>query len=194
MNNRRFYWFKLSKDFFDDRRIQRLRKLAGGDTFTIIYMKMILLTLSTKGLYEICEYEDVFESLSLDIGEDIDNIKVTVEFLKSCGLVEENDERDLKLTDVERLTQSECSSAERVRNYRNRKKIQQDENNNLIEDKRKNELTKEEYDTLVTMFGNEIVDDKINRSKMYKNCTNFEVIKKWCNDEIRKELSSINVI
>jgi len=121
-DNKRYFWFKLSDDFFKDRRIKRLRRLAGGDTYTIIYQKMLLLTLKTKGIYEIDDYEDLAESLSLDIDEDVDNIKVTLEFLKSSGLIIENLDKSILLTEVQNLTGSECSSARRMRKLRESKK------------------------------------------------------------------------
>ena len=43
--NKRYYWLKLMDDFFDSKRIKKLRKMAGGDTYTIIYLKMQLLSL-----------------------------------------------------------------------------------------------------------------------------------------------------
>ena len=38
--NRRYYWLKLKDDFFKDKKIKKLRQLAGGDTYTIIYLKL----------------------------------------------------------------------------------------------------------------------------------------------------------
>ena len=46
MSEQRYYWLKLNKDFFKSKRIKKLRKLAGGDTYTIIYLKMQLLAIS----------------------------------------------------------------------------------------------------------------------------------------------------
>jgi hypothetical protein len=37
--DKRYYWLKLQDGFFDSKRIKKLRKLAGGDTYTIIYLK-----------------------------------------------------------------------------------------------------------------------------------------------------------
>ena len=37
---KRYYWLKLPEDFFGDKAIKRLRKIAGGDTYVIIYLKM----------------------------------------------------------------------------------------------------------------------------------------------------------
>lgn len=40
---KRFWWLKLRDDFFDQAVIKKLRRMAGGDTYTIIYLKMQLL-------------------------------------------------------------------------------------------------------------------------------------------------------
>ena len=40
MANKKFFWLKLKEDFFRDKRIKKLRKIAGGDTYTIIYLKL----------------------------------------------------------------------------------------------------------------------------------------------------------
>ena len=44
-DNRKYYWLKLKDDFFKSRVIKKLRKIAGGDTYTIIYLKMQLLSI-----------------------------------------------------------------------------------------------------------------------------------------------------
>ena len=47
--SKRYYWLKLQKDFFTQPKIKKLRKIAGGDTYTIIYLKMQLLSLNNGG-------------------------------------------------------------------------------------------------------------------------------------------------
>ena len=42
MANKRYYWLKLDRGFFDQKEIKLLRKIAGGDTYTIIYLKLLL--------------------------------------------------------------------------------------------------------------------------------------------------------
>ena len=46
---KRYYWLKLKADWFSDKRIKKLRSIAGGDTHTIIYLKMMLLSLKDEG-------------------------------------------------------------------------------------------------------------------------------------------------
>ena len=50
MEDKKYYWLKLKNDFFGSKEIKKLRKIAGGDTFTIIYLKMQLLSIKNGGL------------------------------------------------------------------------------------------------------------------------------------------------
>ena len=47
--NKRYYWIKLKEEFFTDKRIKRLRRISGWDTYTIIYLKLLLLSLKDEG-------------------------------------------------------------------------------------------------------------------------------------------------
>ena len=46
---KRYYWLKLPDDFFRQKPIKKLRKIAGGDTYTIIYLKMLLIAMKQDG-------------------------------------------------------------------------------------------------------------------------------------------------
>ena len=90
--NKRYYWLKLMDDFFDSKRIKKLRKMAGGDTYTIIYLKMQLLSLKKGGYLEYSGLEDEFyKEIALDIDEDEINVQLTIQYLLSCGLLETSD-------------------------------------------------------------------------------------------------------
>ncbi|MDS8126694.1 phage replisome organizer N-terminal domain-containing protein, partial [Streptococcus pneumoniae] len=45
VKNKRYYWIQLAQDFFKSKEMKLLRKIAGGDTHTIIYLKMMLISL-----------------------------------------------------------------------------------------------------------------------------------------------------
>jgi predicted phage replisome organizer len=47
---KKYYWLKLKEDFFRQPRMKKLRKVAGGDTYTVIYLKMQLLSLANEGM------------------------------------------------------------------------------------------------------------------------------------------------
>lgn len=119
MAEKRYYWLKLFDDFFTSKRIKRLRNLAGGDTYTIIYLKMQLKALKDEGyLYFDGVMDDFAEELALDIDEKPEDVKITIQYLLSVGLLETNNDEVYKLTYMDRLIGSETASAQRGQDYR----------------------------------------------------------------------------
>ena len=121
---KRFYWLKLKEDFFRQKEIKKLRNLAGGDTFTIIYLKMLLRSLKDGGkLYYEGVEADFPGEVALDIDEDEDNVKMTVAFLMSKGILTQNNPDEYELLTAHEMTDSECDSAARVRRLRAQKAL-----------------------------------------------------------------------
>lgn len=118
-SGKRYYWLKLQDDFFKSKRIKKLRKIAGGDTYTIIYLKMQLLAMKNNGVLEFTGLENTFaEELALDLDEEPDNVNVTINFLLSTGLMETSDNVRYFVPYAVENTGSEAASAARVRRYR----------------------------------------------------------------------------
>lgn len=118
---RKYYWLKLKNDWFSSKVIKKLRKVAGGDTYTIIYLKMQLLSLKNEGKLYYEGIENSFaEELALDLDEDTDDVKITVSFLQSNGLLEALEADEYLLTAVPTAIGSETASAERKRRQRER--------------------------------------------------------------------------
>ena len=123
---KRYYWLKLKDDFFTDKRIKKLRRIAGGDTYTIIYLKMMMKCMNNDGILEYDGIEDSFaDELALDLDEDADNVQITVNFLMQAGLLEEMGENHFLMTEVPELIGSETANAQRVRDFRNKQKALQ---------------------------------------------------------------------
>ena len=126
MAEKRYFWLKLYDDFFTSKRIKKLRSIAGGDTYTIIYLKMQLKALKTDGyLYFDGVMNDFAEELALDIDESTDDVKVTINYLMSVGLLETNDGEEYKLPFLDNCIGSENASAQRVREHRAKQKALQ---------------------------------------------------------------------
>lgn len=118
---KRYYWLKLYDDFFGSLRIKKLRKMAGGDTFVIIYLKMQLKAMKTEGLLQFKGVEqDFVDELALDLDEEPDNVRLTLAYLVSCGLCETSDNINFFLPYSVENTGSEGSSAKRMRDIRAR--------------------------------------------------------------------------
>mgnify|MGYP000897565368 FL=1 len=78
---KRYYWLKLKDDFFTQPKIKKLRRIAGGDTFTIIYLKLQLLSLKDEGKLYFDEIEETFaEEIALTIDEEVDNVNITLQY------------------------------------------------------------------------------------------------------------------
>lgn len=123
MANKRYYWLKLKEDFFTDKTIKKLRKIAGGDTYTIIYLKLLLRSTATNGKLYFDGIEETFaEEIALDIDEDSENVKVTLMYLLKCGLLVEVSEQELALTRMNEMVGSETNKAEIMRKKRARDK------------------------------------------------------------------------
>ena len=121
--SKKYYWLKLKSDFFSSKRIKKLRKMAGGDTYTIIYLKMQLASVKTDGILQWTGVEDNFAAeLALDLDENVEDVQMTLMFLESCGLIETSDDVNYFLPYVVENTGKEGSSAERVRAFREREK------------------------------------------------------------------------
>ena len=120
-----YYWLKLKKDFFKDPRVKKLRRIAGGDTYTCIYLQLLLLSLETDGVLVYEGIEPTFAGeLSLITDEDETNIQVTLDYLTAQGLMVQIDNK-FTLTQTMDLMGSADDSKERVRRFRERQKQNQ---------------------------------------------------------------------
>lgn len=122
---KKYWWLKLPEDFFRQIEIKKLRKIAGGDTYTIIYLKMMLLSLKHEGriAYD-CPESEFVENLALDIDEDEENVALTVAFLRKYNLIVEVDglENEFSLPKAAEAIGSETAAASRMRAMRERQK------------------------------------------------------------------------
>lgn len=121
---KRYYWLRLKDDFFSSKRIKKLREMAGGDTYLIIYLKMQLLAMKTEGVLSWTGLEDKFtDELALDLDEKPDDVAVTLMYLLKTGLAETSDDVNFFFPYAVENTGSEGASAERVRAFRKRQTL-----------------------------------------------------------------------
>jgi len=122
---KRYYWLKLKTNFFQQPKIKKLRRIAGGDTYTCIYLKLMLSVVDNDGIIEFEGIEDTLEAeLSLKIDEDETNISVTLNYLFAQNLlIQLNDNNQIQIPELNSLIGSETASAQRVRKHREKKKI-----------------------------------------------------------------------
>lgn len=126
LKNKRYFWIQLAQDFFKSKEMKLLRKIAGGDTHTIIYLKMMLISLEDGGhIYYDGLADNLAEEIALVIDENVEDIKITLIFLESKGLLTRKNDRDYFLEQVPEMVGSETATARRVRKFRENKQALQ---------------------------------------------------------------------
>ena len=119
LKNKRYFWIQLAQDFFKSKEMKLLRKIAGGDTHTIIYLKMMLISLEDGGhIYYDGVADNLAEEIALVIDENVEDIKITLIFLESKGLLTRINDRDYFLEQVPEMVGSETASTRRSRKHR----------------------------------------------------------------------------
>ena len=104
MARKQYNWLRFYNDFFQDKRIKRLKQLSGGGTFVVIYQEMLIQAINSDG---ILIYDGImkefYEELALDLGEQPDDVHFTIEALLNLGLLERSpDGRQYLLTEYRR--------------------------------------------------------------------------------------------
>ena len=121
--NKKYYWLKLQKTFFSDKKMKKMRLIAGGEIYTVIYLKLLLESLDNGGLIEfenICD--NPAEELSLMIDETADNIKACLVILEKLKLCEYND-NFISFNDIQDMIGSITTAG--IRKSEQRKRIEQ---------------------------------------------------------------------
>ena len=150
VKNKRYYWIQLAQDFFKSKEMKLLRKIAGGDTHTIIYLKMMLISLEDGGhIYYDGLADNLAEEIALVIDENVEDIKITLIFLESKGLLTRNSDRDYFLEQVPEMVGSETASARRVRKFRENQLTLQC-NNDVTKRNGDTDIEKENNKTMVS--------------------------------------------
>nr|DAR76952.1 MAG TPA: replisome organizer protein [Caudoviricetes sp.] len=103
-----------------------MRKLPGGEEITIIYLKIMLVSLADDGkIYFEGLADDLAEELSLLIDEDAEAVRMALIFLEQKKLLTTSDNYQYNLEQVPELIGSETASTRRARKHRESKKALQ---------------------------------------------------------------------
>ena len=104
-----------------------LRKAAGGEVFTIIYLKMQLASLRTDGVISYNGYDETLaKEVAFAIGEDAEDVANAIAILRRYKLIEDITDTSFFIPEAVANTGSEGDSAARMRRLRERKASQSD--------------------------------------------------------------------
>ena len=152
MSDKKFYWLKLKKDFFQQHQIKVLKSLPNGRLYALIYLELMAESTSHNGelrYSQMLPYDTVTLSAVLD--EDKDNVEKAIETLVKLELAEILDDGTIYLNEVRKLIGSAADNdnANRQRRFREKQKAlcyeNVTKNNESIEYRDKSKDKKEIY-------------------------------------------------
>lgn len=200
MAEKRYYWLKLKEDYFNSPKIKKLRNIAGGDTYTIIYLKMQLLSVSNGGIISFEGIEDNFEKeLSLKLDEQLEDVQLTLAYLKQQGLVETNNEYYLFIEACNNIG-SESQSAERVRRFREKQNnislpcndsVTQVKRNSISISNSKSNSNINNYKEIIDYLNNKINSNYKYTTKKTQSLINARLKEKFTIDDFKKVIDNM---
>lgn len=82
-------YFRLHENFLNELLIKAIRKFAGGDTYVIVYLQMLIKAQANNGYirhYGILQ--TLNEEIALDLDETKETVTATLSILETCHLIE----------------------------------------------------------------------------------------------------------
>lgn len=123
IDNKKYYWLKLDKDFFKRHDIKIVESMKNGKDYVLFYLKLLCESTSHEGYLRfsptIPYSEDMLATLT---DTNIDVVRSAVKVFTQLGMMEFLDDGTLYLEMVERMIGSETGAAVRMRNSRERRK------------------------------------------------------------------------
>ena len=177
---KRFYWLKLNSDFFNEDKIDFLMSQKGGSNYVVLYQMLCLKAINNNGslatrVAEVLVPYDVEKIVRDCKFFSKDTVMVALQLYKQLGLIFEEKNKVLKISNFENLVGSEVQSAQRVRDFRERQKQKalQCNKNVTLDVTQEKEIEKEiELDIA---FNNNINYQDNNNSERDITCQNFSL-------------------
>lgn len=165
-NNKKFYWIKLRTDFFqDDSPIDFLMSQENGAQYVVLYQMLCLKTSNTNGelathVGEMIIPYDVKKIARDTKYFDVDTVTVALELFKHIGLIFEQDNGNLMISNYSHMIGSESASkaAQKKREYRERIAEKQ---RALIQEDNSEDITKDSNEDNDKDINEDIRGDKL---------------------------------
>lgn len=120
--DKKYYWIKLKKDFFDLPTIDWLADQENGYAYIVLYQKLCLLTANNGGELSWRVGEMIIPYNAKKIAEmtrfDFDTVVVAMGLFKKLGLIYEQTDGVLRLSEIQEMVGSETQWAEKKRKQR----------------------------------------------------------------------------
>lgn len=126
MADRKYYWIKLKKDFMTSDAVDFLMSQKNGANYVVLYQMLCLMTTKTNGrlerqLNEVIIPYDV-EKIQRDTKYfEIDTVRTALSLFSNLGLIYNDENNCLIISNYSEMVGSETKWAEKKRNWRDKK-------------------------------------------------------------------------
>lgn len=119
IDNKRYYWLKLDKDFFKRHDIRIVESMQNGKDYILFYLKLLCESTSHEGYLRFSPTIPYSEDMLATItNTNIDVVRSAIKIFSGLGMMSFLDDGTLYLEQVERMIGSESGAAIRMRNSR----------------------------------------------------------------------------
>ena len=128
----KFYWLKLKRDFFKRHDVKILMNKENGEKMVLFYLNMLCESVDHEGALRFSEdvpYDN--EMLSSVTDTDLSIVEEAMKTLKKLGMVKIDEKGTIIMTGLESMLGSDSTWAEKKRQYREKKRIEEGQ----VEDK-----------------------------------------------------------
>lgn len=124
-DNKKYYWLKLKKDFFQQHQIRILKGLPNGKDYLIFYLQLMTESTSHEGKLRFSDNIPYSaEMLSVLTDTNIDVVKNAVDILTQLELIEILDDATIYMSEVEKLIGSETGQTIRKNKAKETKRLE----------------------------------------------------------------------
>lgn len=196
--NKKYYWLKLHKDFFKRHEIRIIEDMPSGKDYILFYLKLLVESISHNGSLRFSDTIPYNEQmLSTITNTNVDIVKAAMQIFLQLNMIELLDDETIYMVETANMIGSECASAQRVREHRQRQLLQcnadvtptKQECNTEIRDKSKENRDKSNKDIYcaVISYLNEKTDSKFKwQSKDTQKHINARVNEGYSIDDFKK--------
>lgn len=125
MANKKIYWLKLNKNFFDDANIKIIKAMPNGKDYIIFYLSLMLQSVGAEGHLIFNNTIPYTEQMLASVTDtNVDVVRSALNLFSNLKMIQRLEDGTIFLPEVAKLIGNESESAQRVRDYRERKRLE----------------------------------------------------------------------
>ena len=127
MEDKRFYWLKLKRDFFKRHDIQIVENMPNGKDYILFYLKMLVESVDHEGKLRFSDTIPYNEDMIATItNTNVDTVRMAMKIFTELGMIEVIDDGTIFMSEVQKMigSASNTDGAKRQARFRERKKAE----------------------------------------------------------------------